>query len=203
MRAVRWLLVAALAAAAACRSARVDADHDGVDSASDCDDSNPAVQWAVTAYPDADGDGVGAGTATSMCVAGLPRGWAGTGTDCAPGDASAWRTVTSPLADRDGDGWAVVEGVTLCVGAALPAPYVATSLGLDCDDTNPALQRWVALYADQDGDGVGACPRAAAWTCIGAALPAGFAAVGCDPDDGDPAVTAAPLDDTALSIVLD
>ncbi len=205
MRPSAWVVAAAVVTAAACRSEpmRVDADGDGVDAASDCDDTNPLVYLALTGYADADGDGVGAGPPASFCATALPAGWVATDGDCAPDDPSAWRAVLGALADRDGDGYTVVEDVTLCVGAALPAPYVATTRGLDCDDADPALYRWVTLYRDQDGDGVGAGPRAAAWTCLGASLPAGFATAGYDVDDADPAVTVAPDEELVLGIALD
>jgi hypothetical protein len=75
----------------------------------------------------------------------------------------------------------------VCAGSVLPAPYRETASGNDCDDNDPALTRFVVLYADQDGDGVGAPPRSIA--CLGASIPAGFSILGNDPDDGDPSVT--------------
>lgn len=207
MRAPRWLLVAAALGAAACRDAGpVDADGDGVAAGDDCDDANPAVSRSVTGYRDGDGDGVGEAVANVFCTNGLgtlPPLWATTSTDCAPNDRTAWRAVVNPVADRDGDGYTAVAAVTICIGADLPAPYVSVARGADCDDEDPARYRWATLYTDDDADGVGACPRAVAWSCAGAALPAGFAAVGCDPNDGDPTITAAPVDEGVLSIVVD
>lgn len=207
MRASRWLVVAAALGAAACRDAGpVDADGDCVAAGVDCDDANPAVSRSTVGYRDGDGDGVGEDVTNVFCtdrLGTLPPLWAATSTDCAPGDRTAWRAVANPVADRDGDGYTAVEAVTLCVGVDLPAPYVPAAHGADCDDGDPATYRWATLYTDGDADGVGACPRAVAWSCVGAALPAGFAAVGCDPDDGDPAITAAPVDEAVLSFVVD
>ncbi len=207
MRAARWIALAAALVVAACHdqpAGAVDADGDGVVSTSDCDDSNAAVHEWVTAYVDADGDGVGAGQALRFCTDGLvPAGHSPVGTDCAPDDPGAWRAVPSPLVDADGDGYTASAGTTACVGETLPPPFAGTSRGPDCDDADATAYRWTSLYPDRDGDGVGACPRSAAWACVGAALPAGFAGVGCDVDDGDPAIAANPADAAALAIVLD
>jgi hypothetical protein len=114
-----------------------------------------------------------------------------------------WRAVVDPAVDRDGDGYTSHEGATLCVGAVLPEPYLAADLRVDCDDSSASVYRRVTLYRDEDGDGVGARPRAAAWTCIGASLPAGFSVVACDVDDSDPTVTADPAADAVLALILD
>lgn len=210
MRASRWVVLTAALGAAACHDtspappAPVDQDGDGFDATIDCDDLDPAVHQAVDAWEDADGDGVGAGVPHRFCADRIiPAGYAPTSTDCAPDDPTAWRAVPRPLVDADGDGYTVAGSPTVCVGDTLPPPYLGTSLGPDCDDADPAAYRWTSLYRDQDGDGVGACPRSAAWACVGAALPAGFAAVGCDVDDANPAIAAPPADAEALGIVLD
>lgn len=184
------MLLGAVLVALACHgggSGPVDADRDGFPAGIDCDDSNPAVHMLVTVYQDSDGDGVGAGPATTLCTDGtVPFGYSLLGTDCAPNDPAAWRAVTSLPVDRDGDGVTVREAVQLCFGATPPAPYLASDNGNDCDDTDPALYRWVILYRDQDGDGVGAGPRSI--SCLGATLPAGWTRIGSDIDDLDPAV---------------
>lgn len=206
MRSSRWMLVVAALGTAACRgdSKPVDADGDRVDARLDCDDSNVAMHWTVTAYPDTDGDGIGAGTARSFCTDGsVPAGYAVAGTDCAPDDPAKWRAVVDPPVDRDWDGYTAHEGATLCAGAVLHEPYVAADRGVDCDDSEPSVYRWVTLYRDQDGDGVGARPRSGAWTCVGASLPAGFSAVGYDVDDSDPSATADPAADGVLALILD
>lgn len=188
----RILLAAALAAASCARSPGTrDADGDGVLAGLDCDDSNPAVHATVSAYPDADGDGVGSGQPATFCTAGgPPPAYAQEGTDCAPSDPAAWRLVD--LADRDGDGF-TAAAAPVCAGATPPAPYRTAAQGNDCDDGDAALFRWVVVYRDQDGDGVGARPRSI--TCLGAALPPGWSRLGYDVDDLDPAVVNDPAAD--------
>jgi hypothetical protein len=159
----------------------------------DCDDSSPAVSRTVYGYVDEDGDGVGAGAAIQSCTDGsLPTGQVATGTDCAPADATRWQMLAYAGRDEDGDGWTTRAAGTLCSGAALPPTYAATASGNDCDDHDVSRWRWVVLYPDGDGDGVGAPPRTI--PCLGATLPAGFSVYGWDPDDRDPRVTEAEED---------
>lgn len=206
MRSARWIVAVAALGTAACHGdgTPVDADGDGVDARFDCDDSNAAVYSTVTAYPDDDGDGIGAGVARSFCTGGgVPVGYTVAGADCAPGDPAKWRTVVDPPVDRDADGYTAHEGAVLCVGAVLPEPYLAADRGVDCDDSDGAVYRWLTLYGDRDGDGVGARPRSAAWTCIGASLPTGFSALGYDIDDLDAMVAEEPAADDDLALILD
>lgn len=200
MRSARPLLALVLLALAAtgCRADRstVDADQDGVVATVDCDDSNAAVHANVMAYADTDGDGVGAGPGATFCTDGMaPTGYSLAGTDCAPGDTTTWRAITNPPTDRDGDGFTVPDPVTICVGTALPAPYLAESHGNDCDDGRTDLYRWVVLYRDRDGDRVGVRPRSI--VCAGASLPAGYATAGFDPDDSSSTLTSSPDEDLA------
>ena len=59
----------------------------------DCDDTRADVYQSLQGYPDEDADGVGAGTASTFCTNGSPpTGYSTQGTDCAPSDASRWRT---------------------------------------------------------------------------------------------------------------
>ncbi len=156
---------------------------------SDCDDRNPAVSRWVYGYADQDGDGVGAGASIASCTDGtLPAGQVASGSDCAPADPAAWQRVSYAGLDEDGDGYTTRVTGTLCTDGTIPAPYVAAVRGNDCDDQDPSLYRWVVLYPDGDGDGVGAPPRII--PCLGDALPAGYSIFGWDPDDGDPSVNA-------------
>jgi len=199
-----WILLGAVLVATGCNRGGgvADADKDGFRADYDCDDSNPAAHTTVTAYLDADGDGVGAGPAFTFCTGGAaPPGYSLVGTDCAPDDPAAWRAVTSLPVDRDGDGATVREAVRLCVGKALPAPYLEADNGNDCDDADPTRFRWVILYRDQDGDGVGAGPRSI--RCLGTTLPAGWSSVGLDVDDLDPLIWSDPNDDDEFLRLID
>lgn len=198
------VLIAGLAVTAACEAERapdplsVDADADGYAAYLDCDDADAAVHALLTAWPDGDGDGVGAEASSSLCTDGtVPAGFAPTGTDCAPSDALAWREIT--LVDRDGDGVTVTDPAPLCAGETLPEPWRAAANGKDCDDGDAARYRLVGVYADADGDGVGRTPRA--FTCIGAAVPAGGSLLGYDVDDSNPSVTEDPDEETLARIL--
>jgi hypothetical protein len=61
------------------------------------------------------------------------------------------------------------------------------------------LTGFAVLYADMDGDGVGAPPREI--LCLGATLPLGLTRGGYDDDDGDPAVIEAE-EDEVLEVLL-
>jgi hypothetical protein len=140
-------------------------------------------------HADEDGDGVGAGPSLSSCTAGaLPSGQSSTGTDCAATDPTRWQSLAYAGLDEDEDGLSTRAAGQVCTGPALPAPYVATAVGNDCDDLDPEVYRWVVLYPDQDGDGIGAPPRQI--PCLGATLPDGLVPWGWDPDDGDSGVSA-------------
>ena len=62
--------------------------------------------------------------------------------DCAPLDNTKWQSSTLYI-DNDGDGYAGAEEL-ICYGATVPEGYVETSLGNDCDDTNPEVNPGVA-----------------------------------------------------------
>lgn len=150
----------------------------------DCDDTRPQVFRAVTLYRDRDGDGLGAGDAETLCVDERnPTGYAATGTDCAPEDASRWRLLPYSLRDADGDGWTVTLSGQVCAGASLPAGYPSVARGEDCDDS--AADRWQPrlAYVDMDGDGFGAGPQV--FRCMGATMEAGYVSQGEDCAPGD------------------
>jgi hypothetical protein len=96
------------------------------------DDCNPATSDVCT-LPDADNDGVPDVN------------------DCAPNDATRWRTANLYI-DGDNDGYDAGQEV-VCYGAAIPAGYKATTLGTDCDDTNAAITVPRTWYQDSDNDG--------------------------------------------------
>jgi hypothetical protein len=205
MRSARWIVLGAALAAAACADdgpspppAPSDHDGDGFAGVYDCNESDPAVHTVVTAYPDEDGDGIGSGTEDWYCTdGGAPPGRSLDPTDCAPSDPTAWRVVE--LVDRDADGFTASETPPLCVDAALPDFARTEPEGNDCDDADPALFRWMVLYPDLDGDGVGTRPRSI--LCVGEAVPAGWSRLGYDVDDTDPSVASAPGADDLAQIL--
>ncbi|GEJ57546.1 hypothetical protein [Anaeromyxobacter diazotrophicus] len=157
----------------------------------DCDDGDPAIHATVVAYLDADGDEVGAGPAESFCTDGsVPAGYALRGGDCAPDDKQRWQLLSYAYVDRDADGFTAAESGQVCAGGTLPDPYRAVANGKDCDDADPRLHRWVVLYRDLDGDGVGAGPREV--QCLADEIPAGWSIRGYDVDDADPVVQDGP-----------
>ncbi|GGA82805.1 hypothetical protein GCM10008015_24470 [Flavobacterium palustre] len=96
-------------------------------------------------YVDADKDGFGTATTALLTVNDAPEGYAANDTDCNDNDA----TVHEPIqyyVDTDKDGFGSTETVMLCSSVA-PEGYATNNS--DCDDTK-------ILYADNDGDGLGA-----------------------------------------------
>jgi hypothetical protein len=188
------------AAGALCAGASLPPGYSNVASGNDCDDGDTTVFASLTGFVDTDGDGVGAGAAVTLCTTGtVPAGWAAGGGDCAPDDPARWRVASYAGVDRDGDGYTVREPGSVCTGEGLPDPFRTTLRGNDCDDADPARWRWVVVYRDLDGDGVGAGPRSV--PCLGPALPEGTSIFGYDADDSDPAIQS--RDAEADLIVLD
>jgi hypothetical protein len=184
-----------------CSGTSLPAGYATLASGNDCDDANPDVFASLAGWPDADEDTFGAGAAGTFCTAGaLPPGYVANATDCAADDPDRWRMLPYAGVDVDEDTWTTGPAGTLCAGAALPAPYVAKAHGNDCDDAGPLLWRWVVLYEDQDGDGVGVPPRSI--PCLGATLPDGWSLLGYDPDDRDPTRLAdADIEDLLLNVL--
>jgi hypothetical protein len=104
----------------------------------DCDDANVALFTTYSFYADTDGDGYGAGSLVSVCAVDAttpPAGYSLDNKDCAPTDATKWRSTLLYI-DNDGDGYDN-GNENVCWGATVPTGYSATTLGNDCDDTNP------------------------------------------------------------------
>lgn len=94
-----------------------------------------AVSSGTNYYSDADGDGFGSGPATVSC-SGQPANTSTNDTDCAPADASKWRTSNLYI-DQDGDKYSNgFPAAATCYGSAVPSGYVAQYIGTDCIDTN-------------------------------------------------------------------
>ncbi len=108
---------------------------------SDCAPFDASKHAQFNFYADADNDGFGAGNAQSVCAVDAetpPSGYSTSNTDCAPADPLLWQTI-SAYVDADGDGFTVGALTGVCSGASLPSGYTTTSLGLDCNDANSAI----------------------------------------------------------------
>jgi hypothetical protein len=156
----------------------------------DCDDADPAVFASVVGFFDGDGDTFGDGPAMPFCTAGsLPAHYVARDGDCAPDDATQWVDRPYNFRDADGDGAAIAQTGTVCSGDELPAGYFVTAppgQPLDCDDTNRDVKFALTIFADVDGDLIGAGQGQLA--CTNGTPPPGFSTSGTDCDDTDPAV---------------
>jgi hypothetical protein len=158
-----------------------------VGSPEDCNDDDARLRDNVVYYVDQDGDGVGAGMPQRACTDGkVPAGTSASGSDCAAEDATRWYSNSKLHVDRDGDGFTTPDSSVVCHGASVEKPFHLSARGNDCDDSKVGLTRFMALYPDDDGDGVGAYPYEV--LCIGEEIPEGFSRYGDDANDRDPEV---------------
>jgi hypothetical protein len=139
----------------------------------DCKSGDPHGQQY---FPDRDADGHGSiAPAGLTCDTHPPPGFVFSCDDCNDDNATFWQQERLyPDADNDGVGYG--ERVTLCT---LPSPSGYSTTGLDCDDTDPAVQKLATI--DEDGD------RSGRWICVPADEPDILMAPG-DCDDGDPTI---------------
>jgi hypothetical protein len=90
------------------------------------------------------------------------------------------------LIDADGDGY-TLDGSTVFNCTSPGLNYVATSLGVDCDDSNPSKWRTGNFYADADGDTYRFGSLVS--LCYGNSVPLGYidlaGSAGVDCDDTD------------------
>ena len=102
----------------------------------DCAPENPALNATYSFYEDEDGDGVGAsGRVVSVCAVDAntpPAGYSLSFTDCNDSNALIYQSA-SLFIDADGDGYDGGQS-TVCYGATVPAGYMLTSSGTDCND---------------------------------------------------------------------
>jgi hypothetical protein len=189
-------------AGAVCSGAALPAGYRTAASGNDCAAGDPTRWQTVALYADTDGDLVGAGSAIPTCMGTTrPPGLSDRGTDCAADDITRWGLLAYGHVNRDGDRATIPEAGTVCSGAAVLPPYYIAPIGHDCDDADADLYRWVVLYPDGDGDGVGETPYTV--TCLGDAIPAGQSTRGYDIDDSDPAVIEdEEADDELLDLIL-
>jgi hypothetical protein len=104
----------------------------------DCNDANIALFTTYSFYADTDGDGYGAGSLVSVCAVDAttpPAGYSLDNKDCAPTDPTKWRSTLLYI-DNDGDGYDN-GNENVCWGTTVPTGYSESTLGNDCDDTNP------------------------------------------------------------------
>jgi|GEM_PF-4797635 len=71
--------------------------------------------------------------------------------DCAPNDPGKWQSKTLFI-DKDGDDYDN-GSETVCYGQHIPAGYIQTSKGKDCDDNNATVTVGLLWYKDADNDG--------------------------------------------------
>jgi hypothetical protein len=171
-----------------------DTDHDGVPDSQDCAPNDP-TKWQMLPYQsvDADSDGKFVNSSGQVCAgATLPPQYsvsqvAAASADCDDANPTRWQLLTYAAVDADSDGFSVAKAGQVCSGTTLPKGYSASPPDIrttDCDDSNPSVWRLVMIFADKDGDGVGA--GSGVVKCVGSTAPAGYSFLGYDPLD-DPA----------------
>ncbi len=134
----------------------LDADSDGVNYATDCNDYDASISSNVTYYRDADGDGLGSDTTTSVCSLTAPAGYvtntsdqndndfdndgSPTSSDCDDNDASLSQLQTY-YRDVDGDGLGDANTTTALCSLEAPGGYVSNN-----DDTLDIADNGSLMY---------------------------------------------------------
>ncbi|WP_396182853.1 MopE-related protein, partial [Flavobacterium sp.] len=116
-----------------------------------------------TFYADTDGDGFG-DLASSVLAETAPVGYVTNSTDCDDTNELVWQTGDFYI-DIDGDGYNLdVPQVTICYGESFNPFYSLTTLGVDCDDDNIAINPgateicYDGIDQNCDGDTNDGCP---------------------------------------------
>lgn len=120
----------------------LDADSDGVNYTTDCNDYDATISSNQNYYRDADGDGLGTNVATSFCSLTAPAGYvtnasdqndndydndgSSAGTDCNDSDNSIYRNQTY-YRDIDADGLGDTNTTTQTCSLSAPEGYVSNS----------------------------------------------------------------------------
>jgi len=120
----------------------LDADSDGVNYTSDCNDYDAAISSNINYYRDADGDGLGTSTAIAFCSLTAPAGYvtnssdqndndvdndgSASGTDCNDSDNSISQNQTH-YRDADSDGLGDARTISETCSLSAPEGYVADS----------------------------------------------------------------------------
>ena len=104
-------------------------------------------------------------------------------TDCAPSDATKWRSASLYI-DVDGDGYDNGSS-TVCYGALVPSGYKLSTSGSDCNDADATKHASFSFYADTDGDGYGAGNLVSVCAVDAATPPTGYCLnnTDCAPSD--------------------
>lgn len=105
----------------------------------DCNDNNPSAHSFETWYLDADNDGHYVSVLPSCGSPGPGYNLVGGFfSDCDDSDDSIYESMAG-YADSDGDGFTTGSQQWFCTNGTLPAGFLPSSNGNDCDDTNPAI----------------------------------------------------------------
>jgi hypothetical protein len=92
------------------------------------------ISTGTVYYADEDGDGFGNPALMQSACAGAPLGYVSNNTDCNDDDENTFQS-NNLYTDVDGDGYDAGTGQEIiCYGASIPAGYVLTTLGTDCND---------------------------------------------------------------------
>lgn len=169
-----------------------DADRDSVADAQDCAPNDPLASRLLSFQSeDADSDSHFVNATGQVCAGStLPSRYAAGpiagNPDCDDANATRWQLLPFVARDADTDGHQVAGSGQVCSGANLPAGYFAAPAvpPEDCNDANSSAWRFMTIYADADGDTVGAGHGTV--TCVGTSAGPGFSLLGYDPLD-DPA----------------
>ncbi len=105
----------------------------------DCNDDpnagGAAIHAPVQYYVDADHDGFGSTSTEMVCSLTATIGYSTNNTDCDDANTDVWQSALLYI-DADGDGYDGGQE-PVCYGAAIPAGYKTTTLGTDCNDSDP------------------------------------------------------------------
>ncbi len=112
--------------------------------------------------------------------------------DCAPLDATKWRSVLAFI-DNDGDGF--TNGTaTVCYGTSLPVGFTLQSRGTDCNDNTATLTLPITYYLDFDGDGFGNPAITLSRSVCSLTPPSGYVANNTDCADNNASVNPAAVE---------